>query len=281
MYRIFVLMALVIGSLAAPAELTLKVMSFNVRFGTALDGENSWPNRKDILVNAIKQYEPDVLGVQECLAFQADYITEQLPGYRWIGVDRDVSGKGEMTAVLYKEEFFFPIESGNFWLSETPDVPASKSWDTSLTRMTTWVRFHHPVSQTWFQLYNTHLDHRGEEARAQGVSVIARHMSALPESYPVILTGDFNAFAQQSRPYEVALEQGLTDAWTAAPTRVGPPVTFSLFKAPDPAADRRIDWILYRGAVSATQCETVIYNEDGKYPSDHYPVVATLQVTAK
>lgn len=281
MYRIALSAVLALICVHAYSELTLKVMTFNVRFGTALDGENSWPKRRDILVNTIKNYDCDIIGVQECLSFQADYIVEKLPEYRWLGVDRDVSGKGEMTAVLYKWDAFFPIESGHFWLSETPEVPASKSWDTSLTRMATWVHFLHPKTSTWFHFYNTHLDHRGEEARAQGISVIARHMSKQPEGSPIILTGDFNAFAQQSRPYETAIQQGLTDAWTAALERVGPPVTFSMYKAPEPDVDKRIDWILYRGPIAATRCETVLYNEEGKYPSDHYPVFATLQLTTK
>jgi len=266
---------------AATAELTLQVMTFNVRYGTAMDGDNSWPHRKDTLVNTIREYAPDLCGLQECLAFQAEYIVAQLPDYRWIGIDRDVSGKGEMTAVLYRHKAIFPIESGHFWLSETPDVPASVSWDSSLTRMATWLRCYHPDTKTFFYFYNTHLDHRGEEARQQGIAVIADHIAKLPADTPVILTGDFNAAAQHSRPYETAMEKGFTDAWVAAAERVGPSVTFSSFKAPEPDVDQRIDWIVYRGPVKASRCETITYNENGRYPSDHLPVTATLQITPK
>ena len=278
MYRYVITLAILLSCTLAASEMDLKVMSFNVRYGTAMDGDNAWPHRKDILVNTIKKYAPDIIGVQECLAFQADYIVEKLPEYRWFGVDRDVSGKGEMTAILYQHARFFPIETSHFWLSEMPEVPASKSWDTSLTRMASWARFHSPETNTWFHFYNTHLDHRGAEARAQGVAVIADHIATLPEASPVILTGDFNAYAQNSRPYEVAMEKGLLDAWTTAKERVGSKQTFSSFKDPEPDKDARIDWILYRGSITVFQCETVLYNENGRYPSDHFPIHATLHI---
>ncbi len=278
MLRLTALIAIALCCVPATAELTLKVMSFNVRYGTAMDGENAWPRRKDILVNAIRAQAPDVIGLQECLAFQADYIVENLPEYRWLGIDRDVSGKGEMTAALYRADSFFPIESGHFWLSETPETPASISWDSSLTRMATWIRFYHPETKTLFYFFNTHLDHRGAQAREQGVALIAERIARLPQDSPVILTGDFNAAAEQSRPYEIALEQGLTDAWTHADVAVGPSLTFSSFADPEPDKNSRIDWILFRGPVRASHCETVLYKENGRYPSDHYPVCAILHI---
>jgi endonuclease/exonuclease/phosphatase family metal-dependent hydrolase len=281
MKRMLLLGTLVMVCSVASAEFSLQVMSFNIRYGTAMDGDNSWKHRRDIVVNTIREYGPDLCGLQECLVFQAEYIAEQLPEYRWIGIDRDVSGKGEMTAVLYKHKAIFPVASGHFWLSETPDVPASVSWDSSMTRMTTWLHCYHPETKTFFYFYNTHLDHRGEEARQQGVRVIADHIAQLPADTPVMLTGDFNAFAQQSKPYEVAMGKGLTDSWVAASERVGPTVTFSSFKEPDQDADKRIDWILYRGPVTALRCETVTYNEEGRYPSDHYPVSATLRIATE
>ena len=204
MKRVLLALTIVLICSAASAELTLQVMSFNIRFGTANDGDNAWKHRKDILVNTIRENAPDLCGLQECLAFQAEYIVENLPEYRWIGIDRDVSGKGEMTAVLYRHKAIFPLASGHFWLSETPELPASISWDSSLTRMATWLHCYHPETKTKFYFYNTHLDHRGEEARQQGVSLIAKNIASLPADTPVILTGDFNAAAQHSRPYEIA-----------------------------------------------------------------------------
>ncbi|HDP36039.1 MAG TPA: endonuclease/exonuclease/phosphatase family protein [Candidatus Hydrogenedentes bacterium] len=278
MIRVLFAVIIVVCCCAEASEMTIKAMSFNVRYGTAMDGENAWMHRKDILVNAFREEAPDVCGLQECLAFQAEYIVEQLPEYRWTGIDRDVSGKGEMTAVLYRHKALFPVETGHFWLSETPDAPASVSWDSSLTRMATWLRFYHAEGNDFFYFYNTHLDHKGEQARQKGIAVICEHIDMLPKETPVILVGDFNAPAEQSRPYEIAMENGFSDAWLEAEERIGPPITWSAFKAPDPDQDKRIDWIIYRGPVRVSRCETVLYNEGGRYPSDHYPVAATLHI---
>ncbi|MFA7692734.1 MAG: endonuclease/exonuclease/phosphatase family protein [Candidatus Hydrogenedentes bacterium] len=278
MFKRLLLIICIMGCFWAQAEMDLKVMSFNVRFGTANDGDNAWPHRKESFINVIKKQSPDLLGTQECLAFQADYIVEQLPEYRWIGIDRDVSGKGEMTAIFYRKDAFFPLESGNFWLSETPDVPASKSWDTSLTRIATWVHFYHPETQSTFYYYNTHLDHRGPEARKESVALIAKHIEAKAGGQPVILTGDFNAYAEKSAPYDVAMENGFTDAWRVAKEQIGPTVTFTAFKDPGDAENKRIDWILLKGNFEVSTCETDTYIENGRLPSDHYPVIGTMRL---
>lgn len=268
----FSTMALVCAS-GAYAEATLKVMSFNVRYGTAMDGPNHWRHRKDILVETIRRHAPDIIGTQECLEFQAEYIAEKLPEYRWIGIGRDPGGKGEMTAVLYKRSLLVPIECRHFWLSETPDVPSSKSWDSSLTRITTYIRFHHVPTGEFTHCFNTHFDHRGQEARIRSAELMVEQARAIPSDAPVIIIGDFNAAAESSRPWAVFKEGGYQDAWLAAEHREGPPVTWGAFKAPQPGGDR-IDWILFRGPFSVQHAETVLYNEDGRYPSDHYPVIA-------
>src|SRR5687767_10854722 len=123
---------------AAPPE-PLRVMSFNIRYGTAKDGPNHWNLRKDFVIETIKAFKPDLLGTQETEGFQRDYLAEKLPEYTTIGVGRDDGAeKGEMMAIYIRKERFDVIASGHFWLSETPDVIGSKSWDTSLPRMVTW-----------------------------------------------------------------------------------------------------------------------------------------------
>jgi endonuclease/exonuclease/phosphatase family metal-dependent hydrolase len=106
------------------------------------------------------------------------------------------------------------------------------------------------------------------------------HAASLPAEYPVIVVGDFNASAQQSRPYDAAIAAGFSDAWISAQERIGPSVTFSSFTAPSPEVDNRIDWILHRGPITVSQCETILYNENGRYPSDHLPVFARLHLEA-
>lgn len=267
-----ILVALTTGC-PGTGETPLKVMSFNLRHGLANDGANAWPHRRDILVDAIRQYDPDILGTQECREFQAEYIAEKLPEYRWIGIGRDKDGHGETTAVFFKKKDFIPVESGHFWLSETPEVPGSMSWDTDLTRMVTWVRFHHPPSGKFFHVFNTHFDHRGEIAREKSAELLIQRVAALPGDYPVIATGDFNAVGGSSRPWEILTGGGLHDAWRSAERRDGPETTISRFKAPEPNDTTRIDWILYRGPLDARRAETITFNQDGRYPSDHYPVI--------
>lgn len=268
----------VLLSAAASAEVTLNVMSYNIRYGLATDGENAWPKRKDILVRSIQQHNPDILGTQECLDFQRQYLVEKLEGYRSIGIDRDVTGTGETVSILYKHGPLLPIESGNYWLSETPDVPASKSWDTSLTRMATWVRFLHVPSGTFFYFINTHFDHKGEEARAQSAGVVATRAEAFPHALPIIVTGDFNARGGDSRAWTTFQERGYLDARLQAPDPVGPESTWCGFEAPQPDATKRIDWILFKGDVTAQRFETVTYAEEGRYPSDHFAIVGQLKV---
>src|SRR5262245_47041852 len=146
----------------------LRVMTFNIRYGTANDGENHWDKRKEFLIDTIKAFDPDLLGTQETLGFQRDYLAEKLPGYGVLGVGRD-DGKeqGEMMALYFKQARFMKTAEGHFWYSEKPDTPGSKGWDTSLPRMATWVwlqdRKNPSASQIMF--VNTHFDHRGPTAR--------------------------------------------------------------------------------------------------------------------
>ena len=262
----------------ASAEVSLSVMTFNVRFGTANDGDNSWEQRKDTVVNTVKEYAPDVVGAQECLDFQAEYIADKLPEYRWFGVGREADGTGEMMAVLYKHTVINPLELGNFWLSETPDVPGSKSWATACTRMVTWARFHHHASKSAFYLFNTHFDHRSEAARVGAAHLLPKRLNLLAGDAPAIVTGDFNAAAENSEPWKVMTQGGLSDAWLAAKKQVGCTMTFGGYNAPKPEGGSRIDWVLTHGPVTVDHCETVLYNEDGRFPSDHYPVFAKVRI---
>lgn len=264
-------------TLAAAEDVQLKVMSFNVRYGTARDEANAWPERRETLFNAIKTEDPDIIGTQECLEFQAEEIAAALPGYRWFGVGRE-GGAGEMMNVFYRTRSLTPVKTGNFWLSETPEVPGSRSWDTACTRMVTWARFFHIPSRRYITFYNTHFDHVSEEARVNSAQMLSERIASIPADEPVILTGDFNAVAEESEAWKTLTGNGLSDAWLVAKKTEGPAVTFGGFEAPKEERQRRIDWILVRGPISVASCETVLYNEDGRYPSDHYPVAAELSV---
>jgi len=276
---------LLIGGMAAAEvpDLLLNVMTFNVRSGMSGDGDNAWPRRKDTLVNAVREYDPDLLGAQECFDFQAGYLCERLPQYAWFGVSRDGQKHDERMAVIYKKDLFNAIETGNFWLNPTPDVPGSIGWGANHERMVTWGRFYHLESKREFHFFNTHFEHECEEARRNSAALLLDRLKAVPESGAVVVTGDFNAVAEGSVPWQALTAGGLRDAWLAAAERVGPAVTRSDFKPlqSENPPDHRIDWILVRGPVQVDRCETVTYNEEGRMPSDHFPVLARLRLTAR
>jgi len=271
-------LSLLVCGMASAQDTVLNIMSFNLRHGLAKDGDNSWPNRRELLLETIKHCNPDILGTQECRDMQAEYLEQNLPEYRWIGIGRDPGGQGEMTAVYYRKNLLLPIASGNFWLSETPEIPASKSWDSSLTRICTWVRFQHIPSGRFFLHMNTHFDHIGNEARIHSAELLVKQAAALAGDLPVIITGDFNAIGEKSRPWAIFQGAGFQDSWLTAGQRQGPKTSCSNFKAPDPNSEERIDWILYKGAFKAQTAEIVTYSREGRYPSDHYPVTASLSL---
>lgn len=257
------------------ADINLKIMSFNIRYGTANDGDNSWRYRKDIVVNTIKHYAPDIIGTQETLEYQARYLIKNLEGYQSFGIGRVNDGTGERMEILYNKNVLTPMMTGHFWLSSQPDLPGSKDWDSSLPRMASWAKFWHIQSKQHLFYLNTHFDHRGPIARKEASRIIAEQVNALAGDLPVIITGDFNAYAGTSEPWK-ELRKTFSDTWTDAKTQVGPPFTFGGFKAPQKDIDRRIDWIFYRGPFTIKKCETVLYNEGGRYPSDHYPIYSEM-----
>lgn len=254
---------------------TLRVMSFNVRYPAKDDGPNRWEFRRDLLVRTILQKNPDIIGSQELFYEQGQYIVENAPEYVWFGISRRGNQEDEHMGVFYKKDKFRLVDSGNFWLSETPEVPGSRSWGSSLPRMVTWGLFEIKASGHRFYFYNTHFQHtpQGAEARLHSAKLIAERISRLAKAVPLILTGDFNT-APGSEPCQV-LEAHLKDAWITAAKRSGPEGTGSRFTGF--TGGRRIDWILYRGPFKVLETETVTYNENGRYPSDHYPVFAVFE----
>lgn len=268
----------------------LRVMSFNIRYGTAGDGENHWDRRREFLVETIQKFGPDLLGTQETLEFQKDYLVERLEGYSAVGVGRDDGrGAGEMTALFYRTSRFVQLESGHFWLSETPDVPGSKNWDAAITRMATWVKLRdeqNPDAPTLY-FFNTHFDHIGRESRYQSARLIRRRIESLPDSPPVIITGDFNE-GESSRTWQALFDVDssagpplLRDSYRLAhPQRRVDEATFNGFNVTRVEGDR-IDWIGCTRDFRVTSAEIDRSVRDGRAPSDHYPVTAVLEPSAQ
>ncbi len=260
-------------------------MSFNLRYGTAADGPNRWEHRRESVVRTIAAFEPDVLCTQECLAFQADYLSEELGLYDYVGAGRDDGKlKGEMVAIFIRRERLEVIEQGHFWLSDVPDKAGSIGWDAACTRMVTWVKLrtkNDPPEQ--FYVFNTHFDHRGARARIESAWVLRKRLQVIAGSAPLILAGDFNAPPDSSSdsPYRLLRADGgnaaipLRDTYRQVhkTARAGEG-TFHGFGGR--LTGQRIDWILATRHFDCLRAAIDRTNSAGRYPSDHFPVTAAL-----
>lgn len=263
----------------------VRVMSYNIRYGTAEDGDNHWNHRREALVKAIRAFDPDLLGTQETLAFQRDYLRDHLPGYTVIGVGRDDGQeRGEMMALYFKQDRFEQLDSGHFWLSETPEVAGSRSWDSSLPRMVTWVKLHDRLQDAAppILFLNTHFDHRGPTARVESARLLRRMMMTLGEHARLIVTGDFNT-GEATPPYDALFgtddgqRSPVVDSYRVVhPEREANEATFTAFR-PDATHGDRIDWIgVSRDwEIRAVEIDRTTYN--GRMPSDHFSVTAVLR----
>ncbi len=279
-------LGLAIAAGAAAAEkppIDVRVMSFNIRYGAAPDGENHWEKRKGLVVDAVQTFDPDLLGTQETLGFQKGFLEQRLPEYAGVGVGRDDGREaGEMTAMFYKTDRFEPMDEGHFWLSEQPDKPGSVSWDSSMTRMCSWVKLRDRKDASlrpvlWL---NSHLDHVGATAREESAKLIAAKVNELGEGCDVIVTGDFNCGAD-SPPYRALYKDGsgFVDTYAAARPEDEPgEATFNSFRGPV-VEGPRIDWIAARGDWQVISAGIDRSRPDGRFRSDHYPVHAVLRRT--
>jgi len=290
-FRWFVGLALLIVPLALSAarlmadDADLRMMTFNIRYGTANDAENHWDKRKEFLLETIKAFGPDLLGTQETLGFQRDYLAEHLPGYAVLGVGRD-DGKqqGEMMALYYRNERFTRLDEGHFWLSETPEQPGSKSWDSSLPRMVTWVKLRDGKQPNMppILFFNTHFDHRGPQARLQSAKLIRQRAASLGQGCSIIVTGDFNS-GEGSKPYEAlfSAQDGspspVIDCYRSVhPTREENEGTATGFKATS-TRGARIDWIACSPEWKVLSAQIDRTEREGRTPSDHFPVEVVIR----
>jgi endonuclease/exonuclease/phosphatase family metal-dependent hydrolase len=262
-----------LAAIALPAQAqNLNVMTFNVRLPVAADGPNRWEARRDLMASVIREAHPDVFGTQELFRSQGDDLVARLPEYTWFGRGRYGDDSDEHMGVFYRRDRLQVLESGNFWLSDTPDVAGSITWGHPLPRMVTWALFKRIADGKRFYYFNTHLPYRDEDepARVKGGKEILARLKTLPKDVPVILTGDFNT-GPESLVHQT-LTSVLQDAWLTAPQKSGPEGTFHAFTG---KPEKRIDWIMFRG-VKANSVRVITTSKDGGYPSDHFPVDATL-----
>lgn len=255
---------------------SLVVMTYNIRLNVAVDGENAWPLRKDFLTSQILFYEPDIFGVQEATPLQVSEMSALLPNYNQVGVGRDGEGKGESSNIYYKKDRFLVKETNTFWLSENPEQ-ISKGWDAAYNRVCTYALLKDKKAKKYVWVFNTHLDHLGEEARTKGIQLILSKIKLLNvKNYPVIFMGDFNSEPTSERILNLKKEMNdCRDISLENP--FGPSGTFNGFNHNEPVT-KLIDYIFVskNNKLIVEKYAILSDSKDLKYPSDHLPVYVKL-----
>ncbi|MCF0233935.1 MAG: endonuclease/exonuclease/phosphatase family protein [Thermoguttaceae bacterium] len=277
------------GAFALPSKADdgFKAMSFNIRCLTDDDkGDNHWDKRKSTLVEVIKEADPVTLGVQEATWPQMEYLIESLPEYGWVGVGRDDGKKaGEFMTVFYKKDAVELLDSGTFWLSQTPDKP-SKGWDAACRRTVTWTKLKCKKTGAIFVCANTHFDHVGTIARKEAAKLIQRRMTEFTENgkYPYYVSGDFNVTAESDAYKTITSENdgipGLFDSNKIAKTHdIAQACTYQGYGTVPPDKGSIIDFIFVNDKLEVENFKINPYKHtNGFFASDHCSIVATLKI---
>jgi endonuclease/exonuclease/phosphatase family metal-dependent hydrolase len=265
---------LLAGVVRAAAPEPLSVMSFNIRYGTANDGADRWELRRGPLLDLLKTQNPDVIGLQEALHFQIDEILAALPDYRMVGVGRSDGGQGgEYAAILYRASRLSVRRTGTFWFSDTPDVVKSNTWAAALERICTWAVLDDKQGLP-FYVFNLHLDHVSQPAREKSVRLLLDRVAARSPALPVVVTGDFNT--GEANPATQAMLETMRDTFRVIhrdATEVG---TANQFKLGSTRGEK-IDYIFVEPGTEVLSADIVRTSVNGRYPSDHFPVVARIR----
>lgn len=279
-----ILFVLLFISQFVSAQKSYDVMTYNIRLNVAEDGKNAWEYRKDSVASFLREQHPDIFGLQEVLYIQLLDVMSALPDYQFVGVGRlDGKTAGEYSPVFFKASVFELVNSGTFWLSETPDIPGSKGWDAACERISTWACLRDRKTKETIFVFNTHFDHMGVTARFKSADLILKKIAQLSDGKAVILMGDFNSPVSEKAYQLLSSEHksGLKDARVqVADSEMKQQVTFTGFNA-DATDDELIDFIFYNECLSAISYKAMNINENGFYFSDHLPVCAKLVVTTE
>jgi endonuclease/exonuclease/phosphatase family metal-dependent hydrolase len=260
----------------------ITVMSWNIRLDTTADGINAWPHRKDAVAEMIgSKYDGDIIGLQEVLKRQLDDLQDRLPEYAWVGVGRDDGrDRGEFSPIFYRTDRFRVLATNTYWLSETPELPGSRSWDAAITRVVTWARFEDLSTGRQLIFFNTHYDHRGEQARVESSRLLLDRLADIAGDTPFILTGDLNVTESEQAYKLLADSDRLSDARYVSETgHQGPTASFNDWENLRPD-ESRIDYIFVSNGIRTLNHRILDDRYEGRFPSDHLPVVSELLLIA-
>lgn len=271
----FILSILILCSIAITAQ-SHNFMTYNIRYANDHDGDNKWDLRREKVASQIKFYEPEVIGLQEALESQVQYLDKQLSDYKFVGVGRDDGKtKGEYAPIYYKEEQLKLVEWSFFWLSDTPEK-VSVGWDAALPRICTYALFEDNGTKEKFWVFNTHFDHQGETARLESSKLIYKKISEInSDNSPVILMGDFNLEPESSSIK--FLSKKFNDTFSYSKLNYGSVPTFNGFKS-SKTPEIRIDYI-FTSKTNVKVNKYAVFSDliDQKYNSDHFPVYVEVE----
>lgn len=271
----------------------MKIISFNLRYGSANDGPNNWSNRKDIVIETINSLKPHLMGTQECMPFQSDDIKSSIHYLNDFGLGRyhsvptkerpQESYSGEHCSIFYDFRYLELKECGTFWHSDTPEIPGSVSWENAQARITTWGIFETIKERKKFIYFNTHLAANlvlSDPYTKKTTDLHIDRIRGLSGNLPRLLTGDFNlnpGTEPHIRLTDTGPESpGMKDTWIMLnkPEKDG----YTTHNFDGKPKKERIDWILASPQFKPQSMEVVVFNRNGRYPSDHFPVVAELDL---
>lgn len=255
----------------------ITIGTFNIRYDNPADSGNLWINRAPVVANLIRFHKFDVLGIQEGLKNQLDDISNALPEYARYGKGRD-DGKdgGEHSAVFYRKDRFKLLKSGDFWLSESPDQPG-KGWDaTCCNRICSWVFLEDVQSKKKFYAFNVHYDHQGVVARKESSKLILKKIAEIAGDAPALLTGDLNGGRDSEWYQRIATSGVLSDTHTKVKFPYANNSSSNGFRTP--RGQTVIDHIFISKQFTATRWGILTDTYFGKFPSDHFPVLAEVEL---
>lgn len=265
----------------------LRVMTFNIRYNNPEDGINAWPHRKQHVANMISAiHKADTAGLQEVKYDQLMDLVNLLPDtYSYVGVGRgDGWQDDEYSCIFFRNDKLELIATNTFWLAENPEIPGMVSWDSAITRIVTWAKFKDKASGKEFFHFNTHFDHRGREARVESAKLIVNKTRSIAGDVPCMITGDFNA-RESSAPYAVLsgkepageITSDLKDGrYISKNGHEGPTASTTNWNEMG-QPETRIDYIFIRNGFEVLSHKVLDDRFDGRFPSDHLPVLAEIQ----
>lgn len=253
----------------------LTVMTFNIRYGTANDGDNHWLKRREQVFALLREQQADVVGLQEALHGQIEEILAAVPGYDYVGVGRsDGRQGGEYAAILFRSARLHARRSDTFWFSDTPGVVKSTSWGNQIERICTWAYFEDREGPS-FYVYNVHLDHQSQVSRERSAALLLERVQARDPKAPAVATGDFNA--GEDNPAAVAMRASFRDSFRVLHPDARDVATFNGFKFGQAAGDK-IDFVFVEPGTEVFEAAILRTSRDGRYPSDHFPVTARIRL---